>query len=87
MEQKRVETDAAVQNQEMSGLAMSVEEAFAQLEQKISVLEDEQISLKEAFLVYQEGMELLKYCNDSIDEVEKKVLAISQEGELYEFQE
>ena len=29
-------------------------------------------SLEESFTVYQKGMELLKYCNESIDKVEKK---------------
>lgn len=69
------------------GQELSVEEAFRQLESRIGMLEDPEISLEDAFALYQEGMQLLKYCNASIDEVEKKVLAISQEGELYEFQD
>ena len=31
------------------------------------------------------GMELLKYCNESIDKVEKKVLVLNGEGKLDEF--
>ena len=30
-------------------------------------------------------MELLKYCNESIDKVEKKVLVLNGEGKLDEF--
>ena len=39
----------------------------------------------ESFTVYQKGMELLKYCNESIDKVEKKVLVLNGEGKLDEF--
>lgn len=64
---------------------MTLEEAFAQLEQITKALEDETISLEESFAVYQRGMQLLKYCNDSIDKVEKKVLVLNGEGKLDEF--
>lgn len=64
---------------------MTLEEAFAQLEQVTKTLEDENISLEESFAVYQKGMQLLKYCNESIDKVEKKVLVLNGEGKLDEF--
>lgn len=64
---------------------MTLEEAFAQLEQVTKALENENISLEESFAVYQQGMQLLKYCNDSIDKVEKKVLVLNGEGKLDEF--
>ena len=60
-------------------------EAFARLEEVTRTLEDEGISLEESFAVYQKGMELLKYCNESIDKVEKKVLVLNGEGKLDEF--
>ena len=34
---------------------------------------------------FEEGMKLVKYCNDSIDKVEKKVLILGQDGEVDEF--
>ena len=37
------------------------------------------------FSGYQEGMELLKICNQRIDTVEKKILALNEDGETYEF--
>lgn len=64
---------------------MTLEEAFAQLEQVTKALEDESISLEESFTVYQKGMQLLKYCNESIDKVEKKVLVLNGEDKLDEF--
>lgn len=64
---------------------MSLEETFEKLEETIDRLEAEDISLEESFLAYQEGMKLLKQCNDTIDKVEKQVLALNKDGELDEF--
>ncbi len=63
----------------------TLEDAFAQLEAVIGRLESEEISLEEAFQVYSEGMELLQFCNASIDTVEKKVLKLNENGGLDEF--
>lgn len=62
-----------------------LEEAFGKLEETITQLEREDISLEESFQVYKEGMELLKKCSASIDEVEKKVLILNEDGETHEF--
>ena len=64
---------------------MSVEEAFAQIERTIDQLEDEEISLEDAFSGFQKGMELVKYCEEAIDQIEKKVLKITEEGETEDF--
>ena len=64
---------------------LTLEEAFLRLEEVTRALEDENISLEESFTVDQKGMELLKYCNESIDKVEKKVLFLNGEGKLDEF--
>lgn len=61
---------------------LSLEQAFAQLEDTISRLESSDITLEESFQEYKTGMELLKHCNDSIDKVEKQVLMLSEEGGL-----
>ena len=66
-------------------MELNIEEAFDQIEEAIGKLEDENISLDEAFSVYQEVMKLLKLCDEKIDRVEKKVLSINREGELDEF--
>lgn len=61
---------------------MSLEENFAKLEETITRLEAEDISLEEAFQAYSQGMALLKSCNEQIDQVEKKVLTLSENGEM-----
>ncbi len=69
----------------MAEKQMTLEDAFLQLEEVMKQLEDETISLEDSFAVYQRGMQLLKYCNESIDKVEKKVLMLNGEGKLDEF--
>ncbi|MBQ6806469.1 MAG: exodeoxyribonuclease VII small subunit [Lachnospiraceae bacterium] len=63
----------------------SLEEAFEQIESMIEQLEEENITLEDSFRAYQEGMKLLKYCDEKIDRVEKQVLKINEVGELDEF--
>ena len=64
---------------------ITLDEAFAQLDVMVERLETRGIPLEESFRLYKEGMELLKKCNDKIDTVEKKMLQVSQDGELSEF--
>ncbi len=64
---------------------LSLEENFERLEMAIDNLERDDISLEDAFRYYSEGMQLLKRCNDQIDKVEKKVLKLTEEGMLEEF--
>lgn len=65
---------------------LTVEEAFAQIEEKISNLEKDDISLEDSFREYQEGMKLLKYCHEKVSEVEQKVQKIAEDGTLEDFE-
>lgn len=65
--------------------ALSLEEAFAQIEEVIGSLETEDITLEQSFAEYNRGMALLAQCNETIDRVEKKVLKINEDGGLDEF--
>lgn len=64
---------------------ITLEEAFGQIEEVISHLETEEITLEQSFQEYHRGMQLLQYCNETIDRVEKKVLQINEDGGLDEF--
>lgn len=70
---------------EKAKLNISLEEAFTKLDSLISELEKPENSLEASFKAFEEGMQLVKYCNDSIDKVEKKVLIMGHDGELDEF--
>lgn len=62
--------------------AQSLETAFEALDALVSKMEDRDLPLEEAFKLYQEGVSLLKYCNSTIDKVEKKIIEIQgNEGE------
>ena len=63
----------------------SLEEMFAQLEGVIGEMEEDGISLERSFDLYNKGMGLLKECSKFIDEVEKKVLILDEDGETHEF--
>ncbi len=63
----------------------TLEEMFKDLEELIGKMENEEITLEQTFDLYNNGMELLKKCNLSIDEVEKKVLVLDENGETDEF--
>lgn len=65
---------------------MTIEETFAKIEETIEKLEQDDISLEEAFAAYSDGMKLLKECNDQIDKVEKKVLKLASDGQLTELE-
>ena len=63
----------------------NLEEMFKDLEELIGKMENEETTLEQTFDLYNNGMELLKKCNLSIDEVEKKVLVLDENGETDEF--
>jgi exodeoxyribonuclease VII small subunit len=42
------------------------------------------VPLEESFGLYEQGMKLVKYCNEKIDRVEKKVEKLNAEGGLEE---
>lgn len=62
-----------------------LEEAFIQLENTIRNLESDEITLEDSFRIYSEGMKMVQYCNDKIDQVEKKVLKLDEKGKQNEF--
>ena len=63
----------------------SLDQMFAQLEEVAGKMEGEERSLEESFELYSKGMNLLKQCSQAIDEVEKKVLVLDENGETHEF--
>lgn len=65
---------------------MTIEENFVKIEETIEKLEQDDISLEEAFAAYSDGMKLLKNCSDQIDKVEKKVLKLATDGQLTELE-
>lgn len=68
----------------MAKKEIKLEESFDKLNHILEELEKPEISLEDSFTLYQEGMKLLKTCNDSIDKVEKELIILSENGEANE---
>ena len=64
---------------------MGIEKAFEELQELLSRMDEEGVSLEESFKCYERGMKRIRYCNDTIDKVEKKVMILSAEGKADEF--
>ena len=64
---------------------MTLEEAFTELDGLAEKLEDRETSLEDSFRFYRQGMELLKFCSEKLDTVEKKMLQINEDGTFSEF--
>lgn len=68
----------------MAKKEMKLEESFEKLDNILGELEKPEVTLEASFSLYQEGMKLLKACNDSIDKVEKNLIILSENGESNE---
>lgn len=72
----------------MSNNEKSFEEAISELEAIVAKLEKGELSLDESIDVFQKGMELSRYCNKRLDEIEKKITILVERdnGEIVEEQ-
>lgn len=57
---------------------MTMEEAFAALKEVLGKMEAEDLSLEENFRLYEEGLGLVKLCNDKLDTIEKKIIVLEE---------
>lgn len=62
----------------------TLETSFTELNEIINKLEKDEISLEDSFQLYQNGMELLKFCNNSLDKVEKQLIILGEKNESSE---
>lgn len=56
---------------------LSFEEAYAQLESVVNALRDGQMPLDQAMTRYQEGIKLVQYCNDLLQNAQLTVQQLS----------
>lgn len=61
---------------------MTVEQGFEKIEEILKRMESREISLEESFSLYQQGMQQLKICNEKIQQVEKQVMKLNENGGL-----
>ena len=65
----------------MSAKKLTLEESFEGIDSIIDELQSGELSLEESFKKYEQGMKLIKNCNDAIDKVEKKLIVIDSKQE------
>jgi len=63
----------------------TLEDFFRDLDEVIRILENRETTLEDSFRAYEQGVNYLKECNEKIDQVEKKMLIINENGGLDEF--
>ena len=61
--------------------SVSIEENFEQLEDIIGRLESNELSLDEAFKVYETGIKLTAQCSKQLDKVEKQLITLRNEAD------
>lgn len=61
---------------------ITFEQAINRLEEIVSALENNQISLEKSVELFQEGIQLTKLCNDKLEGIENKVAKILVDGDL-----
>ena len=65
----------------MNDKNMTMEEAFDKLSSLLGQMEREEHTLEETFQLYGEGLNLVRYCNDKIDAIEKKLVILEENGD------
>ena len=63
----------------------SLETNLKELESIVSKMEQGDMALEDSIKFYEKGMLLLKLCQDSLKEIEQKVLVLSTENTLEKF--
>ena len=65
---------------------MKLEEAMSRLDETVKALEAENADLERSLKLYEEGIRLVRICNEMLSEAERriKVLRLTDEGELFE---
>lgn len=58
---------------------LSIEETFAKLDDLIDQMDDEEITLEDSFKLYNDGLLLVKQCNEKIEKVEKDIEVLENE--------
>lgn len=62
---------------------VGIEDNFEQLEDIISKMQSDRITLEQSFELYNKGLSLVQDCNNKIDKIEKQIKII-EEGNINE---
>lgn len=62
-----------------------LEEIFKELEEILNKMQEPDVTLEESFTLYESGMKDISQCTKLLDQIEKKMLMLSGEGEAVPF--
>lgn len=69
-----------------NNISENFEVAMQNLEKIVTEIENNEIGLEDALLKYQDGVKLVKYCQDKLKEVEQKIKILDPDNnELQDF--
>ncbi len=63
---------------------MNYEYAIKKLESTIEQMEDRELTLDDSLKLFQEGIELYKYCNKKLNQAEGKIQMIIKDNDMIE---
>ncbi len=66
---------------------ITFESALARLQEIVSGLESGNVPLDESLTMFEEGVKLVKFCNEKLDGAEQKVKILLRDGEEYHEQD
>ena len=69
----------------MSNQTISLEKRFENIEEIIDKMEKGDVSLDQSFELYKNGLEEIKAANAMLDDMEKAMLILNEDGTLEEF--
>ncbi len=65
----------------------SIEEMLSSIEETVEKLSGDDLTLEEAFTLYEDGVKRVKACQKAMEDVEKKMQVLTEAGELEDFGE
>lgn len=65
---------------------IKLEEAMSRLDEVVRALDSDRLELEESLRLYEEGIKLVRICNEKLSEAERRITAlrITEEGEMTE---
>jgi exodeoxyribonuclease VII small subunit len=61
---------------------MTVEAAFEQISSIVEQLDSDEVCLEDSLKLYKQGVQLLERCGRRLDQIEKEMIVLTDEGEM-----
>ena len=65
----------------MAEKELSMQEAFDKLNELLAKMDSDDLSLEDNFKLYEEGLALVKVCNEKLDTIEKKIITLEEKDD------